>query len=140
MNTFNLKIISSDRLFYEGPCEKLTLPATDGEKGVLPHHENMVIAIEIGVLRLKLPDKNDWVDIAVGPGFAEIINNRVTILVATAEEPSEIDARRAKEAEERAQEQLRQKQSIQEYYMTQASLARAMNRLKVSRDGKRWNI
>ena len=42
--------------------------------------------------------------------------------------------RRAKEALERAQERLRQKQSIQEYYHTKASLARAMNRLKVSRE------
>ena len=66
-------------------------------------------------------------------------NNRVTILVDTAERPEEINVRRAEEAKERAEEQLRQKQSLQEYYRTQASLARAMNRLKVSQ-GKRWNL
>ena len=41
----------------------------------------------------------------------------------------EIEAR-AKEALERAQERLRQKQSIQEYHMTQAAMARALTRLK----------
>ena len=41
--------------------------------------------------------------------------------------------RRAEEAKERAQEQLRQKQSIQEYYRSKASLARAMSRLKVGK-------
>ena len=46
--------------------------------------------------------------------------------------PLEDDVRRAREAKERAQEQLRQKQSIQEYYMSQASLARAMSRLRYS--------
>ena len=54
---------------------------------------------------------------------------RVTILVDFAEKPEEIDERRAKEALERAQEAMRQKQSIQEYHMSQANMARAMARL-----------
>lgn len=140
MNTFGLKVIASDRVFYDGRCEKLIIPAPDGGKEILANHESMVIAISVGDARMKLPDKPDWVDVAVGAGFAEVVNNRVILLVDTAERPSEIDARRAQEAKERAEEQLRQKQSIQEYYRTQASLARAMNRLKVESSGKRWNI
>jgi len=54
------------------------------------------------------------------------------ILADTCELPEEIDIKRAEEARERAEEMLRQKQSIQEYYMTQAALNRAINRLKVS--------
>ena len=45
MDTFGLKIIASDKVFYEGRCRKLIIPAPDGEKGILPNHENMVIAI-----------------------------------------------------------------------------------------------
>ena len=41
--------------------------------------------------------------------------------------------RTKKEAKERAEEQLRQKQSIQEYHRSKASLARAMERLKAGR-------
>ena len=52
------------------------------------------------------------------------------MLVDTAERPEEIDEKRAQEALERAQEELRQKQSIEEYYVTQATLARALSRLK----------
>lgn len=136
MDTFGLKIISSDRLFYEGRCRKIIIPAPDGELGILPNHENMVIAVNVGDARMEV-EEGVWTDVAVGAGFAEVVNNRVTILVDTAERPDEIDVRRAEEAKERAEEQLRQKQSIQEYYRTQASLARAMNRLKVSQ-GK-WN-
>ena len=44
----------------------------------------------------------------------------------------ECDIKRAEEARQRAEEKLRQKQSIHEYYQTQAALNRAMNRLKVS--------
>ena len=61
-----------------------------------------------------------------------MINNRVTILVDTAEKPEEIDIKRAKEARERAEEQLRQKQSMQEYYTSKASLTRAMLRLRAT--------
>ena len=84
-------------------------------------------------------DGEEWKDIAVGVGFVEIVNNRVTLIVDTAEKPEDIDVRRAQEQKERAEERIRQKQSIQEYYHSQASLARAMNRLRVSQ-GKRWNL
>jgi len=50
----------------------------------------------------------------------------------TAERPEDIDEVRAREALERAEEQMRQKQSLQEYKMSQASMARALTRLKGS--------
>ena len=134
MDTFGLKIIASDKVFYEGRCRKLIIPAPDGEKGILANHENMVIAIVVGTAKVQLAGEDEWKDLAVGSGFAEIVNNRVTLLVDTAERPEDIDVRRAKEQQERAEEQMRQKQSIQEYYHTQASLARTMNRLRVAQD------
>ena len=125
MDTFGLKIIASDKVFYEGRCRKLIIPAPDGEKGILPNHENMVIAIAVGTAKVQLAGEDEWKDLAVGTGFAEIVNNRVTLLVDTAERPEDIDVRRAQEQQERAEEQMRQKQSTQEYYHTQASLADA---------------
>ena len=134
MDTFGLKIISSDRVFYEGRCRKMIVPVPDGGgMEILPHHENMVIAVAIGDTKLQFEEG----DVAVGTGFLEIVNNRVTMLVQTAEKPEDIDARHAQEQKEYAEERLRQKQSIQEYYRTQASLSRAMNRLKVSKR-KEW--
>lgn len=138
MDTFGLKIIASDKVFYDGRCRKLIIPASDGEKGILANHENMVVALVVGIAKLDLGD-GDWKEVAIGSGFAEIVNNRVTLLVQTAERPEDIDVRRAEEQRERAEEQLRQKRSIQEYYQSQASLARAMNRLKLAQN-KKWNI
>jgi F-type H+-transporting ATPase subunit epsilon len=54
----------------------------------------------------------------------------VEVLVFSAEHPDEIDAFRAQAALERAKEQLQQKQSIMEYHISSASLARAMARLR----------
>ena len=132
MDTFGLKIISSDRVFYEGRCRKMIVPVPDGGgMEILPHHEDMVIAVVIGEAMLQF-EEGEWVNLAVGAGFLEIVNNRVTLLVETAERPEEIDVARAREAKERAEEQLRQKQSIHEYYHSRASLARAMARLKAT--------
>ena len=129
MTQFQLKISSSSGLFYEGTCESLVVPTSDGEYGVLANHVSMVIGIAIGILRYKLDGK--WYYIAVGQGFARVVGNTVTMVVDSAERPEDVDAKRAQEAKERAEEQLRQKQSIEEYHRSKASLARAMARLKV---------
>ena len=138
MNTFSLKVIACDKVFYDGRCAQVVLPLHDGLKAIQAHHENMVIAVTIGMGRMEIEEGN-WMEVAFGRGFAEVVNNRVTLLVDTAEKPEEIDIRHAQEQKERAEERIRQKQSIQEYYHSQASLARAMNRLRVSQ-GKRWNL
>lgn len=131
-NTFYLKIISANCVFYSGRCRSLIVPEYDGQKEILAHHEDMIIAIDEGEMRFQPEGTANWEYAVVGMGFVEIMNNRVTLLVETAERPEEIDVARAREAKERAEEQLRQKQSIHEYYHSRASLARAMARLKAT--------
>ena len=104
--TFGLEIYASNKLAYAGRAQKLIIPAVDAEG-------------------------NEHV-FAVSSGFVEMINNRAKLFCLSVESPEEIDIRRAQEAKERAEEQLRQKQSIQEYHMNQMALARAMTRLKVT--------
>ena len=107
------------------------VPAHDGEVGILPHREAMILAIQEGELRFRVPGENQYREAVVGIGIVQVANNRVTV-VDTAERPEDIDEVRARQALERAQEQLRQKQSIREYYMSKASMARALSRLKAS--------
>ncbi|MCR5785224.1 MAG: ATP synthase F1 subunit epsilon [Eubacterium sp.] len=127
--TMGLYLVACDRLFYEGRIEHITVPTADGELGIWPNHEELFIAISMGELRFVKED-GEQVDVFVTEGFAEVANNRMKIMVQTIEKPEEIDINRAKEAEERAKEALRQKRSIQEYHQTKASLARAMERMK----------
>lgn len=129
--TFTLRVIVSDKIFFDGKCTQLIIPATDGAMGILAHHENMVIAVTNGDMRIRTED-GSWIEAAIGTGFAQISNNRAMVLADTAERPEEIDAERAKRALERAQERMRQKQSLQEYHLNQAALSRAMSRLSMS--------
>ena len=130
MSKFFVKIISSNRIFYEGLCHCLIVPAVDGEMAIMAHHEETIIAVQNGEMRLQKEEGGEWLYAILGKGFCMTANNRVTVLADTVERPEEVDANRAKEALERAQERLRQKQSIQEYHMTQAAMARALTRLK----------
>ena len=130
MSKFFVKIISSNRIFYEGFCYCLIVPAVDGEMAIMAHHEETIIAVQNGEMRLQKEEGGEWLYAVLGKGFCMTANNRVTVLADTVERPEEVDANRAKEALERAQERLRQKQSIQEYHMTQAAMARALTRLK----------
>ena len=125
MNTFSLKVIASDKVFFDGKCGIIIVPALDGEQAIMSHHEDMVIATREGEVRFKEKEEDDWTKAVVGVGCVYISHNRVIMLVDTAERPEDIDR-----VLERAKEQLRQKQSIQEYHVSQASMARAMLRLK----------
>jgi F-type H+-transporting ATPase subunit epsilon len=127
--TFNLEIVASDHPFFKGECEMLSFKGLDGEFGVLPNHEPMVTCLSAGELRFKVDGQ--WQYAAVSDGFVEITQQYVVLIADTVEKPDEIDIKRAEEAKMRAEERLRQKQSIMEYYHTKAALDRAMSRLKV---------
>lgn len=131
-STFYLEVLTPERIFYTGPAQEVIFQAIDGLHGVLPNHEPMVTALSAGEMKYKVDD--EWRVAALGTGFAEIMPEYVIILVDTAERPEEIDLKRAELARERAEERLRQKRSLEEYYQSQAALSRALARLKAGRD------
>lgn len=129
--TFKLKIAASNKVFFDGECKQLIVPIADGGlKGFLANHENVVAPIEFGEMKITTSEDSE-INAFVGNGFIEFFNNEATLVCISAETPDEIDRRRAEEAKQRAQEKMRQKQSIVEFHQTQADLARAMERLKV---------
>lgn len=131
MKTFKLKIIASNKIFFDGEAQSLVVPHVDkGLMGFLPNHENCIFPVETG--EMKIVDANgETINAFVGNGFLEFLDNTANLVCISAELPDEIDERRAMEAKLRAEEELRQKRSLVEYHHTQANLARAMERLKV---------
>ena len=131
MKTFSLKLIASDHLFFDQRCKMVILPAMDGQLGVLPYHGDMVVGLSMGEMKIQMED-DTWMTVLIGKGIMQDINNRMVILTEFAEDPEMIDKKRALEAKMRAEEQLRQKQSILEYHHSKAALARALARLKAT--------
>ena len=136
MNTFQVHIFEADSPFYEGACESLIVPTTEGQYGILAQHSNMIAAIVPGELRYRVPGEA-FQTAAVSTGMVKVEDNDVLVLVDSAERPEEIDAKRAQRAADRAKEMLLQKRSVQEYRTAQANLARAINRLRVKRTTNR---
>ena len=134
METFQVHILAADRIFYEGPCVSLTIPTSDGERGILAHHENMMAAVQPGTLRWQPPEQEVQLA-AVSPGMVKVEHNDVLVLVDSAERPEEIDEARARRAADEAREALLQKKSRQEHQIAQTSLARALNRLRIKSHG-----
>ena len=118
MNTFQVHILAADKTFYEGPCVSLVVPTTDGERGILAHHSSMIAAIQPGTLRYQVPGEEPRLA-AISPGMVKVEDNDVLVLVDSAERP----------------EALLQQRSRQEHQIAQATLARALNRLRVKNMG-----
>ena len=129
---FRVHILASARDFFDGACSSVRLPTIDGEIGILARHINFVTALVPGEMWYRLADGTEHTA-AISHGLVRMEDNDVLILVDSAEHPEEIDMARAKRAAERAKEIMLQSKSWQEYLQTQASLSRAMNRLKAAR-------
>lgn len=130
-DTFYLEIVTPERKFFSGDLEMLVLKTPEGEIGILKDHMPMVVAVAIGPVRIK--KDGDWLEAVLSEGFMEVMQDKVILLVDTAEWPNEIDINRAKAAEERARERLESQLSRVEYMQSQAALQRALSRLKVSK-------
>ena len=128
-STFYLEMLSPEDIFFSGNAQQIILPAIDCSHGILPGHEPMVTVITAGELRFQ-DEKGEWHMAVITDSCVEIMPERVILLAASIERPEEIDINRALAAKRRAEERLRQKQSQQEYYQTQAALSRALARLK----------
>ena len=131
---FLLKVITPERVFCEEMVTMVEFNTTEGEIGVYKNHIPLTVIIKPGILTLTTKDgvKNA----ALHSGFAEILQDKITILAEVVEWPEEIDENRAKRAAEQAKEAILQKKSIQDYYSAQAKMARALGRLRAKKEGK----
>lgn len=126
-----LKIITPERIVLEtDDVRHLLLPAENGQLGILPRHMPMVCSLQIGHMRVDMPDKS--IELATSGGFAEVLNDRITVLADTAERAGEIDVERAREARHRAEQRLRKREEHVDLARAQAALSRAVNRLHVA--------
>lgn len=131
-STFFLEIVTPEKKFYSGDVEMVILKTPEGEMGILEGHTPMVVAIAVGPVKIK--KDGEWQEAILTEGFMEIKQDKTIILTDTAEWPHEVDIARAKAAKERAEERLRRQLDQVEHMRSQSALARALARLKVSKE------
>jgi len=104
-----------------------------GEIAVLPHHVNLFTKVEPGEMTIKIGGKDQF--LAITGGFLEVSNNKITLLADYAVRADEIEVGKALEAQKRAEEILKKKESgisAQDLAAAQGDLRRAILELKVA--------
>jgi F-type H+-transporting ATPase subunit epsilon len=96
--------VTPEKKVFSDAVDNVYLPGADGELGVLPMHAGLVTALQPGELRYL--HKGQVVTLAIGSGFAEVTQTKVTVLTDMALGEAEIDLQSAEEAIKRAQEKL----------------------------------
>lgn len=131
---FKLRIITPERVFYEGDAEMIVFQSVEGELGVLAGHIPLTTVIDSTVFYLKDTMDQPQKMAAVHEGFVQILPDQVTVLTEAAEWPEEIDEDRAKAAKERAEKRLEQ-EGNKDLDMRRARLAlmRSLTRLEVKK-------
>lgn len=131
-----VEIVTAERLIYsEEGVDRLIVPGVEGELGVLTLHAPLLTMIQPGVMRIV--KGSDEVEMAITGGFIEVRDNRVTILADAAERAEEIDETRAEEARRRAQRLLGERSADVNLASAEASLKRALVRLKAAERRRR---
>ncbi len=129
MGKIFLEVITPEKVLVSKEIDMVVAPGIMGEFGVLEDHAPFLSSIVPGEVRYTIDNNIEYC--AVMYGFAEVSNNKVSILVDAAERPEDIDVERAQKALERAKKRLEEKEGI-DIARAEAALHRAMARLKVA--------
>ena len=126
---FLLKVITPERVFYEEMVTMVEFNTTEGEIGIYKDHIPLTVIVKPGILTITTAEgiKNA----ALHSGFAEILQDKITILAEVVEWPEEIDLERAEDAKERAEHRLQEKADGLDVYRAETALLRAMARINV---------
>jgi F-type H+-transporting ATPase subunit epsilon len=126
-----LRVVTPSRLLLDEEVDEVTAPGELGEFGVLPNHISFLSTLVPGEMSYKQGANRRT--LAVTGGYAEVLDNVMTVLAQAAEYASEIDSARAQRAKERAERQLAELNREQkDWEMAEAALQRALVRLQVA--------
>jgi F-type H+-transporting ATPase subunit epsilon len=130
MGKLYLEVVTPEGVLVSQEVDAMVAPGTEGEFGVLPDHVLFLSGLVPGELRYKSGSVES--SMVVTTGFAEVSNDKVSVLVDAAEKTSEIDRERAQRAIERARARLAKERGSEDVDFVRAELAlqRAIARLK----------
>ena len=131
MNTIQLEIVTPTRILDEGQVSYVRCPGVDGSFGVMANHIEGIIVLDVGEVKVRKDNQDKY--LAISGGYAEIMEDRLELLVESVEKSSEIDSERAEMSMERARTRKSEQDPELNEARIEASLARALNRLRVSK-------
>lgn len=128
--SLQLDIVTPDSVVLSEQVDYVCAPGVEGEFGVLPGHVPFLAALGIGIVGYTAGGKRH--SAFVSGGFAEVSDNKVTILAESSELAENIDVARALEAKKRAEGRLSAKEESINHERARAAMQRAVTRLAIS--------
>jgi F-type H+-transporting ATPase subunit epsilon len=126
-----LRVVTPSRVLLDEEVDEVTAPGEVGEFGVLPNHIAFLSTLVPGELSYK-QDGSKTI-LVVSGGYAEVLDNVMTVLAAAAEFASEVDTAKAHQDKERAEKQLAElSREAKDWETTEAALQWALVRLQVA--------
>lgn len=126
-----LELVTPYRKVLSEEVDMITASGTLGEFGVLPGHASFLTSLKIG--ELSYVQGSDTFHMALNWGYFEVMHDKVTILVETAERADEIDLDRARSALGRAEEALKKiTREDKDFIVYESALQRALIRMQVA--------
>lgn len=125
-----LKIITHEKIVFNGDVDELVITTTSGQIGILKDHIPITTSLAVGVTKAKQGD--DYKYFATMGGVFQFKDNNAVILTDICEESCDIDVARAKEAKNRAEARLAEANAEIDAQRAQAALARALARLQAA--------
>jgi F-type H+-transporting ATPase subunit epsilon len=125
-----LKIITHERIIFEGEADEIVIQAQTGQIGILKDHIPFTTVLEVGVTKIKQGDKIRY--FATMGGVFQFKDNVATILTDVCEDGCNIDVTRANDAKSRAEARLADTDAKIDSQRAQAALARSLARLKAA--------
>lgn len=133
METFKLKLLASDKVFFDDDAISISFSTIGGKYGVLAHHSNTILALLPCTMKIVDKEENNLFAV-VSDGLVKVENNVVVVLVEDAYRPEDADIVAAEKEKIRNEEEILQKRSNKEYAAAQARLARAMGKLSAKNE------
>lgn len=128
MSTFQFEVVTQERTVVLTEVEYVSLPGIDGRFGVLAGHVPLMASLDVGIIEYG-PVQGKRRKVALGGGFVELHDNHLIIMANTAEEADEIDVLRARQAKERAEQRLAEKQADVDFTRAKLALQKAITRV-----------
>jgi F-type H+-transporting ATPase subunit epsilon len=130
-NTLKLEIVTPDGAVYSEDVEMVTLPAVEGQMGILPIHVPLMTYLVAGEMIVRKNGEDRF--LFVGEGFVEITGDHVAILTELAIPADNMDDAKAEEARQLAAARARETMSAEEIASVNAAVARSLAQLGVKR-------
>jgi len=131
MAKIHLEIVTPDRTVVSLDTDEVIAPGYWGLFGVRPMHAPFMSTVEPGELSFR--EDGQLVRYAIGGGFVEVSDDRVTVLADTAEVDAEIDLERARKTQDEALKRLGEiQESDPAWHLENARVKRSTARIRVA--------